>query len=184
MSIFTKRKNYRPFEYGEITNPLIYAMWDSHWTHREFNFDSDVQDFKTKLTHEEQGLVKRALLMVSQVEVSIKSYWSNIGKLLPKPEIADMGAVFGGVEVIHSRAYSEILNKLGFDEEFQKVFLNNDYRQAVEVLEEAYEAFDKTIKRNEFPETEDEINKDEYAKAVLDRDKNFFKRWLRKSKLK
>ncbi|MDA7605472.1 hypothetical protein N8631_01695 [Verrucomicrobiales bacterium] len=79
--------------------------------------------------------------------------------------------------------WAEYLDEIGYDEpdeEFQKVFLNNDYRQAVEVLEEAYEAFDKTIKRNEFPETEDEINKDEYAKAVLDRDKNFFKRWLRK----
>ena len=79
--------------------------------------------------------------------------------------------------------WAEYLEEIGYDEpdeEFQKVFLNNDYRQAVEVLEEAYEAFDKTIKRNEFPETEDEINKDEFAKAVLDRDKNFFKRWLRK----
>lgn len=121
MSIFEKRKNYKPFEYGEITNPLIYAMWDSHWTHREFNYDSDVQDFKTKLTDEERQVVKRALLMVSQVEVAVKSYWSNIGKLLPKPEIADLGAVNGGVEVIHSRAYSEILDKLGLNDEFQEL---------------------------------------------------------------
>ena len=55
------------------------------------------------------------MLLISQVEVAVKSYWSNIGKHLPKPEIADMGAVFGGVEVIHSRAYSEILTKLGLE---------------------------------------------------------------------
>ncbi len=32
-----------------------------------------------------------------------------------------MGAVFGGVEVIHSRAYAEILSKLGFNDEFQNL---------------------------------------------------------------
>ena len=39
--------------------------------------------------------IKRAILLISQVEVAVKSYWSNIGKHLPKPEIADMGTVFG-----------------------------------------------------------------------------------------
>ena len=79
-------------------------MWAGHWTHNEFNFLNDVQDYKTKLTKQEQQVIKRAILLTSQVEVAVKSYWSNIGKLLPKPEIADMGAVFGGVEVIHSKA--------------------------------------------------------------------------------
>jgi ribonucleotide reductase beta subunit family protein with ferritin-like domain len=113
MSIFKERKNYKPFEYSGITDPLINAMWAGHWTHNEFNFLNDIQDYKTKLTSEEQGVVKRAILLTSQVEVAVKSYWSNIGKLLPKPEIADMGAVFGGIEVIHAKAYAEILSKLG-----------------------------------------------------------------------
>lgn len=119
--IFKKRKEYKPFEYGEITTPLINAMWSSHWTHNEFNFINDVQDFKTKVSNEEKGVIKRAILLTSQVEVAVKSYWSDIGKLLPKPEIADMGAVFGGVEVIHSRAYSQILEKLGLNEEFSEI---------------------------------------------------------------
>lgn len=116
--IFQERRTYKPFEYGHITTPLINAMWASHWTHNEFNFLNDIQDYKTKITDQERGVVKRAILLTSQVEVAVKSYWSNIGKLLPKPEIADMGAVFGGVEVIHSRAYSEILEKLGLNDEF------------------------------------------------------------------
>ena len=103
-SIFEERKNYKPFEYNHITDPLINAMWAGHWTHNEFNFLNDVQDYKTKLTKQEQQVIKRAILLTSQVEVAVKSYWSNIVKLLPKPEIADMGAVFGGVEVIHSKA--------------------------------------------------------------------------------
>lgn len=117
-SIFEKRVSYKPFDYSEITDPLINAMWASHWTHNEFNFKSDVQDYHTSLSEEEREVIKRAILLISQVEVAVKSYWSNIGKHLPKPEIADMGAVFGGVEVIHSRAYSEILTKLGLESEF------------------------------------------------------------------
>ena len=115
-SIFEKRLSYKPFDYSEITDPLINAMWASHWTHNEFNFKADVQDYHTSLTKEERDVIKRAILLISQVEVAVKSYWSNIGKHLPKPEISDMGAVFGGVEVIHSRAYSEILTKLGLED--------------------------------------------------------------------
>jgi ribonucleoside-diphosphate reductase beta chain len=121
MSIFETRTNYKPFEYNSITQPFINAMWSSHWTHNEFNFKSDVQDYKNKVTVQEQGVIKRAILLTSQIEIAVKSYWSNIGKLLPKPEIADMGAVFGGVEVIHSRAYAEVLEKLSLNDEFTEL---------------------------------------------------------------
>lgn len=119
--IFNHRTNYKPYEYNNITEKFIDAIWQSHWTHNEFNFKSDVQDYITELTPQEQDVVKKAILLISQVEVSVKSYWSNIGKVFPKPEIADVGAVFGGNEVIHSRAYSQILNQLGFDGDFQNI---------------------------------------------------------------
>lgn len=119
MALFDKRKNYKPFLYGKITTPLIDAMWAGHWTHNKFSFSSDIQDFKTLITEEERGVISRAVLLISNIEVSVKSYWSSIGKLIPQPEIGDMGAVFGGIEVIHSRAYSEILTKLGLDDKFQ-----------------------------------------------------------------
>lgn len=121
MSIFDERKNYKPFVYDDITLPLIEAMWKGHWTHLEFDFKSDKQDFYVKLSPQERDVIKRAVLMISQVEVAVKSYWSNIGKLLPQPEIGDMGAVFGGIEVIHSRAYSEILSVLDLEDEFNKL---------------------------------------------------------------
>lgn len=133
-SIFEKRLSYKPFDYSEITDPLINAMWASHWTHNEFNFKSDVQDYHTSLSEEERGVIKRAILLISQVEVAVKSYWSNIGKHLPKPEIADMGAVFGGVEVIHSRAYSEILTKLGLEDEFKTLLENEPVLNRVNYL--------------------------------------------------
>lgn len=133
-SIFTERKNYKPFEYNDITEPFINAIWKSHWTHNEFTFKSDIQDFKTHLTKEEQEVIKRAVLLISQVEVSVKSYWSNIGKVLPKPEIADVGATFGGNEVIHSRSYSEILTKLGLNEEFQNLLTSGVVNNRVTYL--------------------------------------------------
>lgn len=142
-SIFEKRVSYKPFDYSEITDPLINAMWASHWTHNEFNFKSDVQDYHTSLSEEEREVIKRAILLISQVEVAVKSYWSNIGKHLPKPEIADMGAVFGGVEVIHSRAYSEILTKLGLENEFVNLLetdaVNNRVKYLNKYVDRVYE---------------------------------------------
>lgn len=132
--IFDKRDSYKPFEYSHITDPLINAMWAGHWTHNEFSFKSDVQDYRTRLTPQEQQVIKRAILLISQVEVAVKTYWSTVGKLLPKPEIGDMGAVFGGIEVIHSRAYSEILSKLGFNDEFQALFAEGFVERRVKYL--------------------------------------------------
>lgn len=134
MSIFQERKNYKPFEYNTLTAPFIEAIWASHWTHKEFTFKSDVQDYKTELTAEEQEVIKRAVLLISQVEVSVKSYWSNIGKVLPKPEIADVGATFGGNEVIHSRAYSQILSELGLNDEFQSLLADGVVNNRVTYL--------------------------------------------------
>lgn len=134
MSIFTERKSYKPFEYDSITKPFIDAIWKSHWTHNEFNFKSDVQDYKTLLSTQEQEVIKRAILLISQIEISIKSYWSNIGKLLPKPEIADVGATFGGNEVVHSRAYSQILTELGLDDEFQSLLASGVVDNRVQYL--------------------------------------------------
>lgn len=134
MSIFTERKSYKPFEYDHITKPFIDAIWQSHWTHNEFTFKSDVQDYRTQLNPQEQEVIKRAILLISQVEVSVKSYWSHIGKLLPKPEIADVGATFGGNEVIHSRAYSQILSELGLNDEFQSLLSSGVVDNRVQYL--------------------------------------------------
>lgn len=122
MSIFEERLEYKPFQYGHITDPLIDAMTEGHWTHKEFTFARDVQDFHTAIDAHQQEVLRRTILLISQVEIAVKTYWGNIGNLLPKPEIADMGAIFGGIEVIHSRAYSHILTKLGLEDDFKLLF--------------------------------------------------------------
>ena len=148
MSIFDERKNYKPFKYDEITLPLIEAMWKGHWTHLEFDFKSDKQDFYVKLSEEEREVIKRAILMISQVEVAVKSYWANIGKLLPQPEIGDMGAVFGGIEVIHSRAYSEILSVLDLEDEFNKLLKEPVIKGRVEYLSKYVNKIYKNDRKN------------------------------------
>lgn len=148
MSIFDERKNYKPFTYDNITLPLIEAMWKGHWTHLEFDFKSDKQDYHTKLSSEEKELIKRAILMISQVEVAVKSYWSNIGKLLPQPEIGDMGGVFGGIEVIHSRAYSEILSVLGLEDEFVQLLKEPIIKGRVDYLSKYVNKIYKNDRKN------------------------------------
>ena len=147
MALFDKRKNYKPFEYGLITTPLIDAMWAGHWTHNKFTFSSDVQDYKTVISEKERGVIARAVLLISNIEVSVKSYWSSIGKIIPKPEIGDMGAVFGGIEVIHSRAYSEILTKLGLDDKFQGLLSEGVVQNRVNYLNKYNEKVYKDDKK-------------------------------------
>lgn len=134
MGIFNKRVNYKPFEYDSITKPFIDSIWASHWTVNEFGFQSDVQDFKTKLTKEEQEVIKRAALLISQVEVAVKAFWGRFGEMFPKPEIADVGATFSGNEIIHSRAYAQILEVLGLNEEFQNMLASEVIEGRVKYL--------------------------------------------------
>lgn len=134
MSIFDKQIEYKPFNYDEITKPFIEAIWASHWTHREFNFDSDIQDFKIVMSDEEREVVRRAALLISQVEVAVKNYWGNIGKIFPQPDIADVGATFSGNEAIHSRAYSRILDKLNLNDDFKQILTDPVIKGRVDYL--------------------------------------------------
>jgi ribonucleoside-diphosphate reductase beta chain len=148
MSIFDRRYNYKPFEYSNITNPLIDAMWAGHWTVNEFSFSSDIQDFRAGVSEEEREILKKTLLLISQVEVAVKNYWGNIGTLLPKPEIGELGAVFSGVEVIHSRAYSEILNKLSLNNEFEEILKQEAVKGRVAYLTKYNDTISAKEKQN------------------------------------
>lgn len=134
MSIFDKQIEYKPFKYNDITKPFIEAIWASHWTHREFNFESDIQDFKSNITDDEKNVIRKAALLISQIEVAVKSYWGKVGTLLPHPDIADVGAVFSGNEVIHSRAYSRILDVLNLNDDFSQILTDPVIKRRVDYL--------------------------------------------------
>ena len=47
--IFKKRVNLKPYEYPDLVE-YVDAIRHSYWVHTEFNFTSDVQDFKVHLS--------------------------------------------------------------------------------------------------------------------------------------
>lgn len=110
-----RKPNHYPW-----TKDFIDAMWAGHWTPNEFDFKSDVQDFKTELTQQEQEIIKRALSAIGQIEIAVKKFWSKLGDNLPHPSLTDLGLVMAQIEVIHNMAYEKLLDKLGFQEVFEE----------------------------------------------------------------
>lgn len=118
--IFEEQVARKPDHYP-WTEKFIEAMQNGFWTHREFNFNSDVQDFKVKLNDQERGIIIRALATIGQLEISVKKFWAKIGDNLPHPSINDMGYVMANVEVIHNSAYERLLEVLGINDIFEKI---------------------------------------------------------------
>ncbi|MCZ2101327.1 MAG: ribonucleotide-diphosphate reductase subunit beta [Chitinophagales bacterium] len=120
MSIFEKRINYKPFEYPEVLK-FTTAMNNSFWVHSEIDFTADIQDFHSHLSESDRQIVKKCLLAIAQIEVSVKSFWGNLYHHLPKPEFNGLGSTFAECEFRHSEAYSRLLEVLGYNEEFTYV---------------------------------------------------------------
>lgn len=120
MDIFEKRINFKPFEYPQLIG-FADSINESHWLVSEFNFTQDVQDFKTKLSKEEKSVIEKAMLAISQIETQVKTYWADLYKRLPKPEVAVVGMTFAESEVRHERAYGHLLEILGLNDEFEKL---------------------------------------------------------------
>ncbi len=132
--IFKKRVNLKPYEYPQLTE-FADAIRHSYWIHTEFNFTSDIQDFKVGLSEHERTAIKRTMLAISQIEVAVKTFWGNIYLKMPKPEIGAVGATFSESEVRHHDAYSHLLEVLGLNEEFEKLNENPVISERVEYLE-------------------------------------------------
>jgi ribonucleoside-diphosphate reductase beta chain len=135
-NIFEKRINLKPYEYPELYE-YVSAIRHSYWIHSEFNFTSDIQDFKTQLTNRERNAIKNTMLAISQIEVSVKSFWGDIYHRIPKPEVGSVGATFGESEVRHADAYSHLIEILGLNGEFQQLKKKPVIMRRVQYLETA-----------------------------------------------
>jgi len=120
MSLFQERVNLKPYEYPELLDYKD-AIRQSYWVHDEFSFDSDVQDFRVNCTPAERSVIMKTMLAISQVEVSVKTFWADIYKKMPLPEISSVGMTFSESEVRHLDAYSHLLGLLGLEEEFERI---------------------------------------------------------------
>lgn len=133
MSIFDKRVAFKPFEYPEVVK-FQEAIQHSYWLVSEWNFIADVDDFHTRLTPTRREIIKRCILAISQIEVSVKRFWGHIGDRFPKAELEFVGAVFGESEVRHANAYSHLLEVLGFNKEFECLLDNPIIQGRVDYL--------------------------------------------------
>ena len=135
-NVFEKRITLKPYEYPELYE-YVPAIRHSYWIHSEFNFTSDIQDFKTRLTETERNAIKNTMLAISQIEVAVKSFWGDIYHKIPKPEIGSVGATFAESEVRHADAYSHLLEILGLNKEFQSLKKQPAIMKRVKYLEAA-----------------------------------------------
>ena len=118
--IFKKRINLKPYEYPEL-HEYVDAIRHSYWIHTEFNFTSDVNDFHVNVSDVERSAICNSMLAIAQIEVSVKTFWGNIYKKMPKAEIGAVGFTFAESEVRHMEAYSHLLEILGLNNEFTKI---------------------------------------------------------------
>jgi ribonucleoside-diphosphate reductase beta chain len=119
-NIFKPRVNILPYEYPSL---LAYkdAIRHSYWIDTEFNFTTDINDFKTKVTEKEREVIKRAMLAIAQIEVNVKTFWADMYKRMPITEVGDVGMTFAESEVRHKDAYARLIRILGLEDEFQHV---------------------------------------------------------------
>ena len=135
-NIFERRLTLKPFEYPELYE-YVPAIRHSYWIHTEFNFTSDIQDFKTHMSKIEKNAIKNAMLAISQIEVAVKNFWGDMYHKIPKPEIGAVGSTFAESEVRHTDAYSHLLEILGLNKEFKNLKKNPVIMKRVRYLESA-----------------------------------------------
>ncbi len=151
--IFKKRINLKPHEYPELLE-YVDAIRHSYWIHTEFNFTSDIQDFKVNIKSHERSAIQKTMLAIAQIEVAVKTFWGDIYKKMPKPEIGSVGATFSESEVRHQDAYAHLLEILGLNEEFKTI-------KDTPVIMERIEYLEKSIRNSRSDDNR------EYSQAIL-----------------
>ncbi|MES3628825.1 MAG: ribonucleotide-diphosphate reductase subunit beta [Longimonas sp.] len=147
MPLFQKRVNLKPYQYPHLLK-FKTAIRQSYWVHDEFNFEGDIQDFHVNCTDVERSVITRTMLAIAQIEVSVKTFWADIYKRLPVPEVGAVGMTFAESEVRHLDAYSHLLELLGLNEAFEDVETIPALRDRIAYLEDTLEAADSADKRD------------------------------------
>jgi ribonucleotide reductase beta subunit family protein with ferritin-like domain len=92
-NIFERRVNILPYEYPSL---LKYkdAIRHSYWIDTEYNFTTDINDYKVNISDVERSIIKKTMLAISQIEVNVKTFWADMYKRMPITEIGDVGMTF------------------------------------------------------------------------------------------
>ena len=118
-TIFDEQVSRKPNHYP-WTEAFIESMHNGFWTDKEFSFKSDIHQFKTVLTEQEQQIIIRDLSAIGQIEVAVKTFWAKLGENLPHPSLQDLGYVMANTEVIHNNAYERLISILDMEDVFEE----------------------------------------------------------------
>ena len=137
MSIFEPRFEVRPFKYPQAIE-LMNLLADTYWRHTELAFNADVNDIDSLEPHEKEAVI-RSLLTISSLEVTVKTFWSQLGQHFPAPEWDMLGITAGESENRHFMSYSHIIDLLNLNERFEEI-------RGVESVKGRYDYLNKYLK--------------------------------------
>jgi len=149
--IFSKRTSLKPYEYPELSE-YVDAVRHSYWIHTEFNYTSDVHDFKVNVSESEREAIKKTMLAIAQIEVAVKTFWGNLYSKMPKPEVGAVGFTFAESEVRHMDAYAHLLEVLGLNDEFKNLTEEPVIQERIAYLEKSI-ALSKTGDNREYTQS-------------------------------
>lgn len=124
--LLTHRKFYRPFEYPNYFE-YFYKQNQAHWLPTEIPMESDIADYRFRLSPEEANVVIQILRFFTQGDIEVNNnYNSRLIPAFPKPEIKMMLSAFAAMEGVHIWAYSYLNDSLGLPEREYSTFLEYD----------------------------------------------------------
>lgn len=117
--MLTHRSFYRPFEYPKYFE-YFQKQNQAHWLPTEVPMESDISDFRFRLTPAESNLVLQVLRFFTQGDLEVnQNYNTHLIPCFPKPEIKMMLSAFAAMESVHVWAYAYLNDSLGLpDKEF------------------------------------------------------------------
>ena len=104
------------------------------------------------MTEQEREIIIRTLSAIGQIEVAVKTFWGDIYKKMPKPEIGSVGATFAESEVRHADAYSHLIQLLGLNKEFENLLEVPAIRRRIKYLEKSIQN-SKALENQEYFES-------------------------------
>ncbi len=122
--LLTHRTFYRPFEYPKYFE-YFQKQNQAHWMPTEVPMESDISDYRFKLTPQENNLIINILRFFTQGDIEVnQNYNTKLIPAFPKPEIKMMLSAFAAMESIHVWAYSYLNDSLGLPEREYSTFLD------------------------------------------------------------
>lgn len=123
-TMLTPRKVYRPFEYPQYYE-YFQKQNQAHWLPTEVPMESDIADYRFRLSKEESNLIIQILRFFTQGDIEVNNnYNQKLIPAFPKPEIKMMLSAFAAMESVHVWAYSYLNDSLGLPEKEYSAFLD------------------------------------------------------------